>query len=106
MNDIPRRNRIDLLTPAESAIREAMLAVEQAGAHPLLTEAVELLDEAKNVVGDFVDFKGEVDTEKILQLSGWTVECESPYEIRHEDGSFATGQAADIVTDTVMEGYR
>jgi hypothetical protein len=35
--------------------------------------------------------------EKLLEENGWTVECESPFEIRHEDGSFATGQAAQIV---------
>ena len=33
----------------------------------------------------------------ILENAGWMVECESPFEIRHNDGSFATKQAADIV---------
>lgn len=33
----------------------------------------------------------------ILEYLGWIVECESPFEIRHENGSFASGQAADIV---------
>lgn len=35
--------------------------------------------------------------EKLLEQHGWEVECESPFEIRHEDGSFATGQAAKAV---------
>jgi flagellar basal body rod protein FlgG len=35
--------------------------------------------------------------EQLLEENGWTVECESPLEIRHKDGSFATGQAASIV---------
>ena len=35
--------------------------------------------------------------EKLLELNGWTVECESPFEIRNIDGSFASLQAADIV---------
>jgi hypothetical protein len=52
---IPRRNRLDLCTPAELAIRQAMLAVEAAGAHPLLTDAVSLLEQAKGKVADFVD---------------------------------------------------
>ena len=39
---------------------------------------------------------------EILEKNGWTVECESPFEIRHEDGSFATGQAAIIVKADVM----
>lgn len=44
------------------------------------------------------------DTEKeILAKYGWTVECESPFEIRHEDGSFATEEAARIVTDYLIE---
>lgn len=38
-----------------------------------------------------------MDKEKILKSHGWTIECESPLEIRHEDGSFATMQAANIV---------
>lgn len=32
-----------------------------------------------------------------LEKRGWTVECQSPLEIRHEDGSFATLNAAKIV---------
>ena len=36
---------------------------------------------------------------KMLDKNGWTLECESPFEIRHEDGSFATGQAARIVME-------
>ena len=52
---IPRRNRIDLYSPAELAIREAVFVVESAGAHPLLTEAVMLLQQAKEKVADFVE---------------------------------------------------
>lgn len=43
------------------------------------------------------------DTEKkLLEEEGWAVECESPFEIRHADGSFASGQAADIVLHSVV----
>jgi hypothetical protein len=52
---IPRRSRIDLYSPAETAIREAMLAVEATGAHPLLTQAVILLEEAKDKVADYIE---------------------------------------------------
>lgn len=31
---------------------------------------------------------------KILEVNGWSITCESPFEIEHEDGSLATGQAA------------
>lgn len=54
---IPRRIRVDLYTPAETAIRNAMLAVEDAGAHPLLTDAVILLGQAKDKVADFVELE-------------------------------------------------
>jgi hypothetical protein len=54
-NGFPRRIRIDLYTPAETAIREAMFAVERAGCHPLLTDAVSLLEQAKTKVADFVE---------------------------------------------------
>lgn len=52
---IPRRSFIDRSTPAESAIRAAMQAVEAAGADVRLTHAVILLDEAREHVADFVD---------------------------------------------------
>jgi hypothetical protein len=52
---IPRRSCLDLNTPAELAIYEAMQAVEKAGAHPLLTDAVILLGQARDKVADFVD---------------------------------------------------
>ncbi len=31
--------------------------------------------------------------EEILKENGWEIECFSPYEIRKEDGSFASGDA-------------
>lgn len=52
---IPRRNRVDLLTPVEEELRRALLAVESAGAHPLLTEASNLIQEARSKVADFVE---------------------------------------------------
>jgi hypothetical protein len=52
---IPRRCRVDLMVPAELAIRAAKLAVEEAGAHVHLTEAVILLSQAQEKVADFVD---------------------------------------------------
>lgn len=39
---------------------------------------------------------------KLLEENGWTIECESPFEIRHTDGSFATEQAAWIVLDELL----
>lgn len=54
-NGAPRRIQTDLFTPSETAIREAMLAVECAGCHPLLTETVTLLSQAREKVADFVE---------------------------------------------------
>jgi hypothetical protein len=49
--------RIDILrmTPAEKAITDAMAAVEKVGAHWMLTDAVVLLEQARNKVADYVD---------------------------------------------------
>lgn len=55
VNGIPRRARVDLLTPAERAIREAIIAVEEVGADPLLTEALVLLGHARERLADYVD---------------------------------------------------
>lgn len=52
---IPRRARIDLATPPEKAIRDALAAVEAAGADVALTDAVTLLGAALDRVADFVD---------------------------------------------------
>lgn len=60
INGIPRRRRVDLYTSAEKAIAGAMAAVEEAGCHPLLTEAVNLLTKAKEKVADYVELPGQV----------------------------------------------
>jgi len=44
-----------------------------------------------------------VNREEVLQRAGWTIECESPFEIRHTDGSLATGFAASIVLHCLMD---
>lgn len=62
VDGIPRRIRIDLYTPAETAIKNAVDAVEMTGAHPLLTDAVILLGQAKDKVSDFVDLQDEQHT--------------------------------------------
>lgn len=44
--------------------------------------------------------------DKILEALGWTVVCESPYEIEHFEGSSASGMATQIVIDELMETWR
>lgn len=56
-NEIPRRSRLDLNTPAEKAIYDAMQEVEKLPADVKLTEVVTLLAKAKDLVSDFVDEK-------------------------------------------------
>ena len=55
MENLPRRNQLDLLTPAELAIFEAMQAVEKIGADEKLTEAVIILQKARDLVADFIE---------------------------------------------------
>lgn len=43
----------------------------------------------------------EKQTEELLAGEGWEVECWSPLELRHADGSFATNQAARLVIDSL-----
>ena len=55
MNAVPRRCRLDLLTPAESAIVKAIETTEGLAADVRLTDAVVLLAQAREKVADFVD---------------------------------------------------
>jgi hypothetical protein len=43
--------------------------------------------------------KKPIDIFEILEREGWSVERQSPLELRHEDGSFATKQAAQIIIE-------
>lgn len=56
-NEIPRRNRLDLNTPAEKAIHDAIQEVEKVGADPKLTDVVIMLVKAKDLLSDYVDGK-------------------------------------------------
>lgn len=55
MNQIPRRARLDLSAPAEVAIRNAMAAVEKLDADERLTNALTKLDDAMDLVADYID---------------------------------------------------
>jgi hypothetical protein len=54
-NEMPRRIRIDLHTPAELAIYNAVLEVEKLPADVRLTKSVVLLSDAKDQLADFID---------------------------------------------------
>lgn len=55
MKNYQRRNSVYLLTPAEKAIYDAMQKVEELPADERLTDAVRLLQDAKNRVADYID---------------------------------------------------
>lgn len=48
----------------------------------------------------------EIEDVKLLESWGWTLECEIPLEISHEDGSRATGKAAGVVFEELKRGSR
>ena len=54
-NEIPRRNRMDLMTMEELAIMSLITDIEQLGADLLLTDTVVLLGDAKEKLSDFLD---------------------------------------------------
>ena len=56
-NSIPRRARIDLMTTEELFIWNTVGQVEKLGAHPLLTDCVTLLGEARSKLADWVDLQ-------------------------------------------------
>jgi hypothetical protein len=60
MNDIPRRNQLHSNAPAELAIYNAIQAVENLPADTRLTEAVILLGQAKDKVGDYMDEQAKI----------------------------------------------
>lgn len=59
--DFPRRACMEHMVPAELAIGDAIEAVEKSGCHPLLTDAVVLLAQARDKVADFVDLPRAAD---------------------------------------------
>lgn len=43
------------------------------------------------------------ENKRLLEEDGWHIECESPFEIRHETGSFASGLAAEYVLELLVK---
>lgn len=72
MTEIPRRNRLDLNTPAEKAIYNAMQEVEKAGCDTRLTEATVLLAKARELVANVVDTPCEHEYKCTLDTDCWS----------------------------------
>jgi uncharacterized Zn finger protein len=53
--NFPRRSQLTLLTPAETAIHVALIEVEKVGADSRLTDAIVLLQQAREKVADYLD---------------------------------------------------
>lgn len=47
--------------------------------------------------------ESQKDMEVLLKENGWEIECESPFEIRHKDGSFATNKAAHSIVEQLSK---
>jgi len=47
----------------------------------------------------------EMTDAELLEEQGWTIDCQSPFEISHRDGSSATGSAANMVVDALRAEY-
>jgi hypothetical protein len=54
-NTFPRRVRLDLLTPVEKQISDAVYSVEKMESDTRLTEASLLMQKAQNLVSDYID---------------------------------------------------
>lgn len=52
---------------------------------------------------EFVKSQKPITDNELFEKYGWTVECESPLEVRTDDGSFATMEAAHILLDYLRE---
>ena len=52
---LPRRNIQNYELPAERSLRYSMADIEELGADPKLTEALMLVQKAKEIVSDYID---------------------------------------------------
>lgn len=105
------RNRIDLYTPAEKAIYNAMLEVEKMPPSVHLTDAVVLLEQAKNKVADFIDEDMPIDYEasyakfhqRMVEKGLWKEEPKeesptpNPSTVSKESVEEAAKKMADII---------
>jgi hypothetical protein len=67
VDGFPRRNRVDLYTPMERAVSDAIQAVEASFAHPRMTDAVSLLGKAMDAVADAVEDEGNTYAREALE---------------------------------------
>jgi hypothetical protein len=68
----PATTQIELMEPAELAIRAAMLAVDRMPAHSLLTEAIMDLERARQKIAEWRDTSPMTDDETAAIDKAWT----------------------------------
>lgn len=114
MNTIPRRNRLDLLSPAESAIVNAVSEVEEMAADERLTAAIISLNVAREHVADFVDdvprkspVKSGIELiaeerQRQKDVEGWTPE----HDAQHTDESLASAAACYAMPSDQRRKYQ
>lgn len=69
IGDTPRRSRIDVITKEEKAIYQLTGEIEALGADPLLTDAVCLLEQARQRVADWVEQKTQPKLQDLLEMT-------------------------------------
>jgi hypothetical protein len=63
-NGTPRRNQLHKFTAGEIQLYEVMQSIEKIGAHPLLTEVVNALSEARERLADWVELPNPISYDK------------------------------------------
>jgi hypothetical protein len=81
---INRRNRVDLYSEAELAIRNATLEVEKIGADIRLTNAVILLGKAKDLVADYIDETLKLKEQTIAMRSSISDDFSIAYDLEDD----------------------
>lgn len=102
-NEIPRRNRMDLWEPSEKLIQHTVWEIEKMGADVRLTNAVNLLSQAKDLVSDFIDERISAELELQLRDKGEEIANDDESQIINDalDWYVAGGKA----NNTLVSGF-
>jgi hypothetical protein len=68
--------------------------------------SLEMLEQSADWLQDLYEKLNDgPDIDELLEHFGWTMICESPLELKHDDGSFASGQAASYLIEGLKEEF-
>lgn len=105
--DTPRRNRLDLNTPAEKSIYNAMQEVEKVGADPKLTEVTTLLGKAKDILADFIDNEIKFEPEDLERFDAKELsqrQIDIIKKLKPEMNHKSFGRNGDLTWDVFSDG--